>query len=263
MKNKKNSVYDGAENTFILSSGAPTEAQKSPIWIQSECKKNNVDGILFLESIQNKFKWHFFNSDGSTAEMCGNAARCATQFLHEEENIKTPIDFLTQAGPVQGLIKENKYCVVMPSVNVINSKMDFPEIAPKEILFFVNTGVPHLVWDLSQKTNQLFEDKKNWLATIRQLRKANTLGPGGANVTLVTLSSGGKKAVTFERGVEDFTQACGTGAVAAAIYFQMIDHKTRQEIDMPGGKLEIALDLPTPILSGPTKKIRTIQWDGV
>ena len=70
------------------------------------------------------------------------------------------------------------------------------------------------------------------------------------------LASSKKKAITFERGVEGYTPACGTGAVAAAAVYFLKDRKKKQNIEMPGGLLTVLLGSKV-ILSGPTKKIRS------
>lgn len=269
MKNQKTSLYSGAKNKFALVLAAPDEKQKSLDWISRQCAKMNVDGILFLEPLNHyessknqKFKWHFYNSDGSSAEMCGNAARCATMFLHEEHGATLPIHFLTEAGPIEGRLNNSSYAVLMPKPCLINKELTTAVLPIEQTYFFVNTGVPHLVWDLSDRTTKLFIDKDLWRKEIMMLRRAPEVGDKGTNVTLVTSVGPNKKAVTYERGVENFTEACGTGAVAAALYFQSKDLKTRQEIDMPGGKLEIAINSEGVLLSGPTEKINSMELDG-
>jgi diaminopimelate epimerase len=269
MKNQKISLYSGAKNKFALVLAAPNENQKSLDWISRQSQKLNVDGILFLEPLNRngvsenqKFKWHFYNSDGSSAEMCGNAARCATMFLHKEHGASLPIHFLTEVGPVEGRLNNNSYAVLMPKPSLINKDLRTSIPPIEKSYFFVNTGVPHLVWDLSDRAEQLFTDKDLWRKEIMLLRRAPEVGDRGANITLVSLSGPNKKAVTYERGVENFTEACGTGAVAAALYFQSKDQKTRQEIDMPGGKLEITINSEGVLLSGPTEKMNSTELDG-
>ena len=69
-------------------------------------------------------------------------------------------------------------------------------------------------------------------------------------------------AVTFERGVEDFTQACGTGAVAAGFYLWEKMGRHRSQIYMPGGLLEINLEnLSQPKMVGPTEKLGEFDYE--
>jgi diaminopimelate epimerase len=111
---------------------------------------------------------------------------------------------------------------------------------------YVNTGVPHFVIEQKPDTE-----------LSRRLRKVTDFGPPGANITFVqNLTNTSLEAVTFERGVEDYTQACGTGAVAAAMYLQ--NQKGPQnsiEVHMPGGvlKIENATAGSRPFLTGPVQ----------
>jgi diaminopimelate epimerase len=112
--------------------------------------------------------------------------------------------------------------------------------------FFVNTGVPHFVVKKAP-------DK----ALAQKLRFHPEFADAGANVTFMeALSKTEAKAVTFERGVEDFTQACGTGAVAAAC-LMAFENKVEDiyKIQMPGGLLEVEkVKLhDQPLLTGPVK----------
>ena len=181
-----------------------------------------TDGLLFVEKIRTHvYKWDFYNSDGSAAEMCGNAARCVTRYLSEKEKIlNTEIEIQTLAGSVFGMMidKEN-IKVEMPQVLIEKTQDGYQRI---------NTGVPHLIFPLEQiQLAKTFKDQ------ARKLREK-----WNANVTFVSLSTTEiVEAVTYERGVEDFTLACGTGAVAAGIWKLNNENK-----NMPGGRLIIEWD---------------------
>ncbi len=87
----------------------------------------------------------------------------------------------------------------------------------------------------------------------REARAHHDLKPAGANVTFYAESSPGKiKAVTFERGVEDYTLACGTGAVAAALVFAKESGQSTIEVQMPGGNMEVRFTEgdPHPLMTG-------------
>ena len=110
--------------------------------------------------------------------------------------------------------------------------------------FFVNTGVPHFVL---QKT----PDEE----LARELRQSTAFGSAGANITFAEFDSGDFiQAVTFERGVENFTLACGTGAVAAAKYHHFLyPSVTTQAVEMPGGILQVEWTHERPQLTGPAE----------
>jgi len=249
------SRMSGAENTFFV-----INALTSP-WAELFSKMNDsdkralagrlcqgffgfhTDGILFLcPEKKCDFAWDFFNSDGSKAEMCGNAARCATLYYYQKVAQQKQIKFLTGAGEISGEVL---------SPNQVRVQMT--EISPSKQMtvlghngYFVNTGVPHFV----------LEEAHEEEVAVR-LRQVSDFGPAGANITFVEdLRSDFLKAVTFERGVENWTRACGTGAVAAAMYLQSLKgNRDSVQVQMPGGLLTIqgARSGQRPFLTGPTQ----------
>ncbi len=205
----------------------------------------HTDGLLFLKpETEHDFSWEFFNSDGSTAEMCGNAARCAVLFFHEQVRPQKEIHFKTSAGDITGeFLASNLIRVQMTKIFAIKTQTVLGLTG-----FYVNTGVPHFV---------LEQDPSAELA--KKLRLVPDFGPPGANITFVQdlrsgeIAEGKITAVTFERGVENFTQACGTGAVAAALYLQHKQGPQRSvNVQMPGGilKVEKLIENQRPLLTG-------------
>ncbi len=249
------SRMSGAENTFFVinafdPSWAPvfskmneSDKQKLAEHLCRDYYGFQTDGILFVRPEKGfDFAWDFFNSDGSKAEMCGNAARCATLFFHSKVSNKQPMKFLTGAGEISG--------EVLPSGQV---RVQMTEVSESKLLtvlhkdgYFVNTGVPHFV--LNRKPDA---------ELAKQLRKVSDFGPPGSNITFVEdLQDDSLKAVTFERGVEGWTRACGTGAVAAAMYLQSVKGPREiVKVQMPGGILSIqgATSGQRPFLTGPTQ----------
>lgn len=227
----KFSKFNGAGNSFII-----VDELEGQISSRSELAKKlcaldlngPTDGLLFIEKLNHLvYQWDFYNSDGSSAEMCGNAARCMTRFLSEKENLqKQKIQIKTLAGPVYGVMNsEHHIDITMPLVQIENEQDSFMRI---------NTGVPHLIYPLSS-----ISEAKMLKAQAGQLRQK-----WNANITFVTAQGDDQvAAITFERGVEDFTLACGTGAVAAAIW-QMLKHPDLQscQVEMPGGRLTVNWD---------------------
>lgn len=269
--------YSGAGNTIVLIEGNKVNPKGRKVWAQKICSAKggmNSDGVLFLEKDTDgsaiDYVWDFYNSDGSQAEMCGNAARCATQFCREELGIKKDtIAFKTLAGIVSCKNENNQQIAVqMPPIKILSDQIklvskNLPETV--EVFFFVDTGVPHLVVEknseffLAAKTNE--PSKQKWAQIFR---KHQDLGAKGANVTIVSQTQGLISAITYERGVEKFTLACGTGAVAAAAYLlnkgkredKVDSHQRQYEIHMPGGMLRVDLsNTNKPLLIGDSKKI--------
>jgi diaminopimelate epimerase len=119
--------------------------------------------------------------------------------------------------------------------------------------------VPHVVIEIPA-----FESFENWKERCREIRNSPDFSPKGTNVTLILRQAdlNTVKAVSFERGVEDFTLACGTGAVAAALYMNQKYKNTKTSVEMPGGTLNIDMsDLKKPIMVGPAKHLEDYMYE--
>lgn len=212
----------------------------------------SADGLLFIEPCSTKdanFEWDFYNADGSRAEMCGNTARCVTLFAHSTGDIANVMKFKTQAGIVGAKVNDRQSVTVqMPVIG--ESKWDqYATIDDlKTHYHLVNSGVPHAVVG---NDNVILTEEARLFAS--RLRNHEDLQPSGANVTFYRpIKSGQIQAVTYERGVENFTQACGTGAVAAAwCHTQRQQGPQRVEVVMPGGPLLVEFAGSQPLLTGP------------
>ncbi|MFH1457871.1 MAG: diaminopimelate epimerase [Candidatus Omnitrophota bacterium] len=184
-----------------------------------------ADGLLILEKTKAAdIRMRVFNADGSEAEMCGNGARCVALWLSSK--------FLParQAGKVHGLEYkiQTKAGIIKAQVNgaLIRIKLTDPAAIKlnvpirinKKMLHvnFVNTGVPHAVIFVEGL------DKIEVVSLGRQVRFHKAFSPAGANVDFVeALNDHTLGLRTYERGVEDETLACGTGAVASALAYVM------------------------------------------
>ena len=190
-----------------------------------------ADGLAILLPSGNKdidFIWDFYNSDGSTAEMCGNAARCATRFYFDQIKAANAFRFGTLSGVIDSQMLDPDTAKVQMTKAGSAQKISILGISGLR----VDTGVPHFV--ILQKRDSVLAAK---------LRSAPEFGAKGTNVTFIeSWEQNRVSAVSFERGVEDFTAACGTGAVAAAIFWKK-ELKARDfegnsvNVIMPGGEL--------------------------
>lgn len=205
-----------------------------------------TDGLLFLEPPNvsgTEFRWDFYNADGSSAEMCGNAARCVAVYYFQKTN-KTKIYFSTRAGVIHAetvtatLAKVKMSRIIGPFEKTIQLH-DGRRISG----YVVDTGVPHFV------TRDFLTKELG-----REIRSHQEFGRAGTNVTQIQREIGSAlDARSYERGVEDFTQACGTGAVAAASVVWLEKNKSPISVKMPGGVLNVFFshESPHPILEGP------------
>lgn len=270
MNEPKAFKYSGAGNIIIVAYDEKRSEPEKRKLAQQFCdfrKSSAADGILFLKNENADiadFSWDFYNADGSTAEMCGNAARCATQFCLEELAFpEEMIRFKTLAGIIRCEKKsDNEYQVQMSSPRVLDPSLSLTVGDRTEKFFFIDTGVPHLVFETSEDIFSWRKDseKKNW---AKRLRQHPLLPSHGANVTFVQKLKEKNRAMTFERGVEDFTAACGTGAVAAAFFFHQKEKREFHDLLMPGGLLKVNLKNENcPLLIGPSQKIREVHLGG-
>jgi diaminopimelate epimerase len=249
----KISKYSGTKNSFFIIDARAKDFRKLFIekfklkrnqFVKSFFDPNHLgmfaDGFIFIEQAEfenNDFKWDFYNKDGSSAEMCGNASRCVAVFATEKINLnKNQLKFETLAGVIETQIESaSNIKVRMPNYQIYKNPL------PNQIGLFVNTGVPHAVIEVEQ-----FDFEKMRMIA-KNLRKNNVFGNAGTNITFVNgFIEKGPSAITFERGVEDFTESCGTGAVAAAVYLDSRSCKPEQRImnysiTVPGGILKIDL----------------------
>lgn len=225
---------------------------------RSTGKLSGADGLVFLLPSKDPesadFSWDFYNADGSAAEMCGNAARCVAQYAYEKGLKKDRLTFETKAGLIVAeVLNNNQVDIEMPPL--MEAKWDQVITVEDQLIHydFLNSGVPHVVIE-----QPLLDDKAHLLSLARYLRDHPLFQPAGTNVTFYHfLGSGHIQGLSYERGVEDFTKACGTGAVAAAAAYQN-KHPSVSEIkvEVPGGQLEVHLQKDSrPHLIGPVRWI--------
>ncbi len=172
-----------------------------------------ADGLLLLEESQKTdFKMRIFNPDGSEAEMCGNGARCIARFAYLKGIVGRTCRFETLAGIISCQIQGKKVKIGMEKPQNLRLNL---RLSLKGKIYeghYLNTGVPHFVL-FTPRVDQV--PLKELAPSIRNHPKFR---PQGTNVDFVEVEKGGTlKVRTYERGVEEETLACGTGAVASAL----------------------------------------------
>lgn len=201
-----------------------------------------ADGLVFVESTNrgDLLRWDFYNNDGSSAEMCGNASRCMGRwgFLHLG---RSQVEFETQAGVVRAeALPDGR---ARSHLNYIEVKFAELNFGRGQVATFVNTGVPHSVIEVPTTEGLRSDD-----VAIRELRFHAKAGPRGTNVTFFSRREGQASGqsenristVTFERGVENFTLSCGTGVLAAAAVSLRATRGQRVLVSTRGGELEVS-----------------------
>jgi diaminopimelate epimerase len=211
----------GTGNDFIVIDHrrelVPVDMQ--PDFVRGVCRRMfsvGADGLIFIEDSEKAdFSWRFYNGDGSVAEMCGNGARCAARFAYAKGIAAKEMSFETLAGTIQATVlnDEGDVSLLMTPPFDYRTGLSADLQGKSYEISFMNSGVPHAV--LFMDTDQDIPVKE-W---GHEIRFHTLFQPAGTNANFVqVLDSGGIRVRTYERGVEDETMACGTGAVAAAIF---------------------------------------------
>jgi diaminopimelate epimerase len=208
----------GSGNDFIIIDNRKRIVDEAGLmnFVANVCRRKmsvGADGLILIESADAvDFKWRFFNSDGSVAEMCGNGARCAARFAYIKGIAGTEMSFETEAGIIHAKVAKDQVKIKMPDPTDL--KTDYALELENSTLSVssVNTGVPHVVVEADNI------DDIEVVKLGREIRFHDVFDPAGTNVNFVYLQNDDIVAIrTYERGVEDETLACGTGAIACAI----------------------------------------------
>jgi len=227
--------YQGTGNDFVFVDNRQEYFPKNNTKLIAQlCDRRfgiGADGFILLENDTiSDFKMVYFNADGNESTMCGNGGRCIVAFA-EMLNI---INKTTTFNAVDGLHKatiENGF---------VKLKMqDVGQIEVFNTHVFLNTGSPHhvaIVKDIKQF------DVKTQGAKIRY---GSPYNKQGTNVNFVEQIKDKTFAVrTYERGVEDETLSCGTGATAVALAMYALGKTQFQEVNLnvAGGKLKVSFE---------------------
>jgi diaminopimelate epimerase len=208
----------GSGNDFILIDHQKPFLEEHHLkdFIRKVCRRRisvGADGLILIERSQKAdFKWRFYNADGSEAEMCGNGGRCAARFAYLKGISGASLKFETLVGVLSAQVDDKK--VKLEMTRPFGIKLDETLFinGEKQIVSRINTGVPHAVL--------LVENLEgvDLVPIGRAIRSHSNFAPNGTNVNFIRLEKASQIAIrTYERGVEDETLACGTGAVASAL----------------------------------------------
>lgn len=161
---------------------------------------------------QADWAWEFYNSDGSTGEMCGNGARCFSRFVQKHAGSKNGFSFETLAGVITANFNGERVTVNLTAPKDLRLNEQVQLSSGRETIHSLNTGVPHAVLFVPDA------DKAMVMELGPEIRRHSHFGPRGTNVNFVqVLAPQHIRVRTFERGVEGETLACGTGVCASAM----------------------------------------------
>lgn len=206
--------YSGNGNDFIILDHPEVTLTQSQI--ENMCDRHfgiGADGILVLTSEANHDgRMRIFNADGGEAEMCGNGLRCLVTYLDDKNpGGKDLYKIKTMNGSYEVIRKSGAFAVEMSEIKDKNL-YDLSQFNDYKRAFFVNTGVPHLIFEVH-------EAKRIDIKSRAPQYRFHKMFPNGTNVSFLQVLEGEQMAYvrTYERGVEDETFSCGTGLTACGL----------------------------------------------
>jgi len=241
--------YSASGNDFVIFH-SDTKADRSDL-AKELCHRQDgigADGLIVVVPHDTyDFEWQFYNSDGSTAEMCGNGSRACAHYAFTHGLAPQSMSFLTEAGVIKAEV--DGFMVL--------SELTPPVILEKDIEFNgknwwkIDTGVPHMVCIVDDIT--AFD-----ISEARELREKYN-----ANVNITYVEGKNLKVRTYERGVEDETLACGTG-MAACYYRALQEGLVEGSIEVyptSGETLYLGMNERTITFKGEVKNTFVTEWE--
>jgi diaminopimelate epimerase len=248
----------GAGNDFAVADVRGQKPDLSAMALEL-CKRLGADGFLAVDWADGAdFRLHFYNSDGSRGEMCGNGARCVCRFAYDRGIAGSTMTVQTDAGPITAWrVAEDRYRVRLNNPGIV----DLHRSGDMAYVELGNPGVPHAVFELKE---DIWANAQALKPRFEALRRDPAF-PKGANVNAHQwIGENEVRVLTFERGVEDYTLACGTGCGSIATVLWRTGR-------LPGGsltahnrggtlKLTVSGDpVSSILLEGPTEVVKQYE----
>lgn len=229
--------YQGTGNDFVMIDNLSGEYDNLSIdQIVSICDRRfgvGADGLIKINRHADlDFEVDYYNSDGSKS-FCGNGARCSVAFVKSLGLIQTETHFWAIDGAHSATI-DTANLILLEMSNVTNiSKINSD--------YILNTGSPHYCQFVDELSNHSI------VAIGKNIRYSDQFKQDGINVNLIqSMNEHSISIATYERGVEDETLSCGTGATACAIAFAEYNQLTGAhviEVQVKGGKLSVSFQV--------------------
>ena len=247
-------LMSGAGNDFVVLDVRGEKQDLRAMAIRL-CRELGVDGMLAVDAADNAdLRLHFYNPDGLRGEMCGNGARCVCKFAYDTGMAGEEMTVQTDGGLIYGWrLEENTYRVQLndPGVLELNRLED---VAYVEL---GDPGVPHCVTRVPGLT---FGHRQQLWDRALALRHDPAF-PKGVNVNFYDrLGENKVRIMTFERGVEDFTLACGTGSASVALVLKELGQLSGNVLEVENAGGDLVIDLRQGIfLEGPAETLHIVD----
>lgn len=263
---------NGAGNDFIILNNIEEKLDHNlfPTIARTLCHRHlsiGADGFMVVEAPQQggDYRMLFYNSDGSVGEMCGNGARCICRYGYENGLAGEEQTVETASGVVTGKrIDQRNYRIRLTDPTVI--RLDYPVEAagkpwPCSYIELGDPGLPHAVVPYPGLKDKTMDE----LRTLGRSLRWHPAFPKGANVNFCDVTGPDQVVeLTYERGVEDFTYACGTGtgSMVLALTLKGLVSGGDVVVTVPGGTLRVTVDregttVKSLWLTGPTNIVCT------
>lgn len=263
---------NGAGNDFIILNNIEEKLDHNlfPAIARTLCHRHlsiGADGFMVVEAPQQggDYRMLFYNSDGSVGEMCGNGARCICRYGYENGLAGEEQTVETASGIVTGKrIDQRNYRIRLTDPTVI--RLDYPVEAagkpwPCSYIELGDPGLPHAVVPYPGLKDKTMDE----LRTLGRSLRWHPAFPKGANVNFCDVTGPDQVVeLTYERGVEDFTYACGTGTGSMVLALTLKGLVSGEDVvvTVPGGTLRVTVDregttVKSLWLTGPTNIVCT------
>jgi len=255
---------EGAKNSFFLTFSKSIDFKS----LRSKALDLGLDPdgyIVAPKKSQNEADFVFYNKDSSLVDFCGNALRAVGLCFYKQFNEKNLV-LNTSVGQMKVEVLSEAQTKAEETAAQIKAQMPVPQnkgvLNLKEDIVkaqYVLAGVPHLVFNLKDLNMSFLKlsEVKDFCLNVRSLKFKDQRQT--FNLSFYEIKDKTVEAVTFERGVEDFTQACGSGALSVyATINKDYDECRYSEFKMPGGCLSIQQEDDMYFMLGPARVIKRI-----
>ena len=257
---------NGAGNDFLILDNREErlDPDQFPAIARTLCHRRlsiGADGLMVVEAPRQggDYRMLFYNADGSAGEMCGNGARCICRYGYEQGLAGERQTVETPSGLVTGQrIDRRSYRIRLTDPTVIDLDRPVEALGRTWECAYVELGVPglpHAAVAYPGLAERSMED-------LRELGKAlrwHSAFPKGANVNFYDITAPDQIVeLTYERGVEDFTYACGTGTGSVVLALTLLGQVSGKDVavSVPGGTLRVTIaDQKAIWLTGPTNVV--------
>jgi diaminopimelate epimerase len=257
--------YHGLGNDFVIVEADEIQTFEGEKLAKILCDRHTgigADGLIVVKH-EPCLEMIFYNSDGSTAMMCGNGIRCLANYLYLSGVTETNYVVKTGAGDMRvEIVREEPFLVKI--------NMGKPDFTPKNIP--VNTDKAEFINQPLTINNETFTVSSVFMGTVHtvvfveDIEKIDiekigdaichhALFPNRTNVNFTQVINDKILRVrTYERGV-GLTLACGSGCCAAAVISEKLGYTRKEvEVQLALGSLQVQVD-ETVYMAGPAEKI--------